>query len=190
MTSWLVAVAVGLVLAAVAYAGRASARRAPLGALAALLRALAATLLVALLLDAPAGAARAPRPLVALDVSQSWTRGGAETWRSARAEAERLAGGDLLLVGDSARTGEPPERPADLASAARPAVERALATGRPLVLVTDGELDDAEVLERLPAGSEVRVGEPAAASDLAAVALDAPSAAVGGDTLALRARVA
>ncbi|HEY0971374.1 MAG TPA: hypothetical protein VGE02_10460, partial [Gemmatimonadales bacterium] len=68
MTSWLLAVAAGLVLAAVAYAGRAGARRAPLGVLAAALRVAAATLLVALLLDAPAGSARPPRTLVALDV--------------------------------------------------------------------------------------------------------------------------
>ncbi len=190
MIPWLLAVAVGLVLAALAYAGRAGARRAPLGVLAAALRALAAALIVALLLDAPAGKARPPRPLVALDVSASWSRGSDAGWRQARADAERLAGGELLLLGDSARIGEPPESPTDLASAARPAVERALATGRPLILHTDGELDDAQLLDRLPEGSEIRVAAVDAVPDLAAVALDAPSAAVGGDTIVLRARVA
>ena len=186
--SWLLALAAGALVAALTYAGRAAGRRAPFAVAAAVLRALAATLLVALLLDAPAGPARVAPPLVALDVSASWTRAGGGAYAAARDSARRLAPG-TLLVGDSLRVGDGPERPTDGASDVRPAVERALAAGRALVLLTDGELDDAAVLARLPAGSRVRVLGRNGRADAAIAAVEAPRAAVGGDTAELRVRL-
>jgi hypothetical protein len=78
MLAWLIALAAGAAFATLGYAGRGR----PTGpaaiafVLAALARFVAVTLAVALLLDAPRGAARPQTPLVALDVSASWRRGG------------------------------------------------------------------------------------------------------------------
>ena len=189
VASWIVALAAGAAVAALTYAGRAAGRRAPLAVVAAALRAVAATLLVALLLDAPVGPSRVPPPLVALDVSASWARGGGDAYDAARDSARRL-GASALLVGDSLREGDGPERPTDGASDVRPAVERALAAGRTLVLLTDGEVDDAAALSRLPAGSRVRVLPRAGRPDAAVAAVEAPRAAVGGDSAALTVRLA
>lgn len=187
--SWIVALAAGAAVAALTYAGRATGRRAPLAVAAAILRAVVATLLVALLLDAPVGPARVPPPLVALDVSASWSRAGGDAYEAARDSARRL-GTSALLVGDSLREGDGPERPIDGASDPRPAVERALAAGRTLVLLTDGEVDDAAALSRLPTGSRVRVLPRAGRPDAAVAAVEAPRAAVGGDSAELTVRLA
>jgi hypothetical protein len=189
MSSWAVAAVAAIALALVLYGWREPGglvRRAPLIAL----RAAALALVIALLLDAPAGAARPVAPFVALDVSTSWTR-GADTaaWANALRQARAIPHDSLFLFGDSGRAADVPERPRDLASRARPAIERALAAGRPLVIVTDGELDDPAELPDLPAGSRVEVIGRAASTDLAVIALDAPRAAVGGDTIELRATV-
>ena len=189
MSSWVVAAFAALALALVLYGWREPGgltRRAPLIAL----RALALALVIALLLDAPAGAARPVVPLVALDVSASWMRGNDTTvWRAALRQARAAPHDSLYLFGDSARVGDIPERPRDLASRARPAIERALAAGRPLTIVTDGELDDPAELPALPAGSRMEVIARAPSTDLAVLALDAPRAAVGGDTVELRVTV-
>jgi hypothetical protein len=79
--------------------------------------------------------------------------------------------------------------PRDVATRALPLAERALAVGRPLVLVTDGELDDPTALASLPAGSRVDVLQHAASIDAAVIALDAPRAVVAGDTLEVRVTV-
>ncbi|HEU4632262.1 MAG TPA: hypothetical protein VFS08_21100 [Gemmatimonadaceae bacterium] len=191
MLDWLIALAAGLLLAAITYAGRAAGRRAPLGVGAAALRAVAAALLVALLLDAPIGRAAVPPPLVALDVSASWLRGGdSAAYRRARDSAARHGDGQPLLIGDTLRLGSPPAHPADLASRVRPAVERAVAAGRALVVVTDGELDDADALERLPRGSRTIVVAPVAGVDAAVATLESARAAVGGDTIDVTVRLA
>lgn len=190
LPGWIVAAAAGLAAAALAYAGAGSGRAPALRLLAAALRALAAALLVALLLDLPIGPARVPAPLVALDVSASWLRGGdGAPYAAARDAARRASTGPPLLVGDSARAATAPEQPGDLASSVRTAVERAVAAGRTLVLHTDGELDDAAVLGRLPAGSRVERPARAPAADLAVLAVEAPRAAVGGDSVDVRVRV-
>jgi hypothetical protein len=189
MQSWVVAAVAALALALVLYGWREPgrlARRAPLIAL----RALAFALVIALLLDAPAGRARPVAALVALDVSLSWVRGGdSAAWRDAVRRARAVGADSMYLFGDSARVDDVPRSPGDIASRARPAVERALAAGRPLVIVTDGEIDDPSELPALPAGSSVEVVGRAPLADLAVVALDAPRAAVGGDTIELRATV-
>jgi hypothetical protein len=68
-------------------------------------------------------------------------------------------------------------------------VERALAAGRPLVVVTDGELDDPEALEALPRGSQVTVIARDPAPDAALLSLGAPRAVVSDDTLTATATI-
>src|SRR4051812_3782783 len=123
MLPWLLAALAGAVAGVVQYGAGRSAR----SALPALLRAAAVALLLALLLDAPSGPRRAPRPFAALDASASWRRTG-DAAAYARAVRElRAAGADsTFLVGDSLRPGAPPASPGDRASRVRPVVERAL----------------------------------------------------------------
>jgi len=153
------------------------------------LRALAWVLMAALVLDAPAAPRRAVPPIAALDVSASWLRGGdSARWHRA-VSAARNASSDVLFWGDSVRSGPAPAFPSDVATRAFPLAERALAVGRPLVLVTDGELDDPASLASLPAGSRVEVLARMPAIDAAVVSLDAPRAVVAGDTLEARVTV-
>lgn len=150
----------------------------------AVLRLVAVTGLVALLLNAALGPARPAAPLVALDVSASWTRDGDTTrYAGALAQARSEAADDLLLFGDSARQAPAPGRPSDRASRIRPAVERALAEGRPLRIYTDGEIQDAEALAPLVGGSAVVVVRTPDAPDVAIADLRMARATVGGDTL-------
>jgi hypothetical protein len=189
MTLWILSLVAGLGLAALGYGVRgAAAARVP-----AALRATVGVLATALLLDAPLGAERPARPWVGLDASQSWlAHGDTLRWHAALALADSVlgAGADSLLVfGDSVRGGARPERAADRASRVGPLVEAALAVGRPVVLITDGVLDDPERVARLPRGSHVLVPAgtaAAAAADLAVSAFDAPGGALGGDTIAVR----
>src|SRR5919204_512486 len=177
MLLWALAAVAALAIAALQYWwGGAPPRRA---AAPAALRTGALTFLLAALLDAPLGRARAPEALVALDASASWRRGGDTlAWREARTRAGGRGGDSLVLFGDSARgTRSAPGTPSDAASRVRPAVERAVAAGRPIVVVTDGEIDDPDALRRLPAGSRVEVVPRAARPDGALAALDAPRAA-------------
>ena len=185
MLAWLIAAAGGSALALLLYAWREPPPRSRFLPAAAL-RAAAFALLLALLLDAPIGRARPPAPLVALDASASWLRGGAAPWDSALALVRALSPDSLILTGDSARAAPPPERPSDHRTTVRGAVDRALAAGRPLVLVTDGEVDDPQSLEALPGGSRVQVVTRAAMPDIALRSIDAPQAAVGGDTINVR----
>jgi hypothetical protein len=159
--------------------------------LVALLRALALTLLIALLLDAVAGLPRPVAPIVALDVSKSWLRGADSAgWNDARARARAVARDSLFLVGDSVRVGALPDRPTDDASRLRPLVERALSTGRPLRLFTDGEVDDPDALAAVPAGSQVVVINPGASPDAAVADIQAPRAVIGNDTAEFRIAIA
>lgn len=196
MLSWILALAAGLGLAALAY----RLRPAKPATLVFGLRFLAATLTVALLLDAPLAPARPLDPWVGVDVSASWRLGEASNaavsgladaapWAKARRVVDSLlaAGADsVLLFGDSVTTGSLPDGPSDRASRVGPLVEAAMATGRPLVLVTDGRLDDPERVARLPRGSAVIVVEADPLPDAAIAALDAPGGALGGDTVAVR----
>ncbi|HEY9448710.1 MAG TPA: hypothetical protein VIQ60_03120 [Gemmatimonadaceae bacterium] len=186
MLTWLVAAIAGVAIAVLLYGWREPRGRPRSYALIAL-RATAMALLLALLLDAPSGPARAPRPLVALDASASWERGGDDRlWSRARERAMELASDSLLLFGDSVRVRPAPRQPGDDATRARSLAERALATGRGVVLVTDGEIDDPQTLGELPAGSRVEVIAHGPARDLAVASLEAPRAAVSGDTVDVR----
>jgi len=153
------------------------------------LRVLAVALVVALLLDAPLGVRATARSLVALDVSRSWGQGGNAARYAEAAQRARAAGGELLLFGDSLRAGSAPGQPADQASRVGPAVERASALGRPLTVITDGALDDAEELDHLPVGSKVEVLAGPVTVDAAVRSLELPQAASPGDSVELRALI-
>jgi hypothetical protein len=187
MLLWLLAAVAGLLGAAVQY-GRASftSRVFPL----AILRGLAAALVVALLLDARVGRGSAPRPDVALDASESWGRaaGRCTGWSAALDSARRIAGvgGSWLRFGDSVRDDVARGAPTDRSSNLRALSDRATVVGHPVVIVTDGELDDAELLPTLPRGSRVVAIPCPAAPDVAVASLEAPRALLAGDTLSAR----
>ena len=148
------------------------------------LRLVAVTGLMALILNAALGAARPAAALVALDVSASWLRDGdSSRFREALQRARSEASGNLLLFGDSTRAATSDVVPADEASRVRPAVERAMADGRPLRVYTDGELEDAEALASLVGGSGIIVMRSDDATDVAIAELRVVRATVGGDTL-------
>jgi hypothetical protein len=181
MWVWIGAIAVGVGMAAAQY-GRP--RGGPTVAVA-VLRALGVTLLAALILDAPAGWSASPRPIAALDASASWLRDGdAARYAEAVHQLRALGTDSTFLVGDSLRSADPPAAPGDARSQVRPLVDRALAAGRPVTLVTDGELDDPDALAALPVGSRIVVLPHRPVTDVAVTALDAPRAVVDGDTVA------
>jgi hypothetical protein len=179
MSSWIISAVIALVLVGVQY----GARRIAIGV--ALLRLAAITVILALLLDAPIGRTRFVAPWVALDESASWLRGAEDSslWRAATNAVRATHADSIIQFGDSARIRRDAGTPTDQASAVGSAVERALASGRPLVVVTDGDVDDPEALKQLPAGSRVEVFARPARRDVAVTALDMPRAHVSGDTL-------
>ena len=180
MLMWIVALVAGAAAVAIVYGLRPGSG---LTLISAALRLMAVTGLVALILNAALGAARPAPALVALDVSASWLRDGDSTrFRNALEQARGEAGGDLLLFGDSMRS-DAAAAARDDASRVRPAVERAMAEGRPLRVYTDGELDDAEALTPLVGGSSVIVSRPDDGADVAIAELRMVRATVGGDTL-------
>ncbi len=183
--AWGIAAAAGFGFAAASYVGTRQARLPWIAP--ALCRWLAATLLVALVLDAPVARATVGAPLVALDASTSWLRGGDGAWAAARAAARDGSPDSLLLFGDSARSAsDVPVLPGDAASRVAAAVDRAVAGGRPLHVITDGRLDDADALARLPRGSRVEVVPGDDVADIAVLGIEAPRAAVGGDSIDVR----
>lgn len=152
------------------------------------LRAAAYLCLLAMLFGAPAGAPTPLAPLPLLDVSESWSRGDAgATWRSALDTLAALPGDTVLLMGDSARVALRSDvngsTPRDQRSALQPSLDQATALGRSVVLITDGELEDASALRRLPAGSRMVRIPRAARPDLAVADLELPVYATGGDTI-------
>ena len=199
MTLWFLSLTAGLALAVLGYGVR-GVTAAPVPAA---LRALVGTLVTALLVNAPLGAERPARPWVGLDVSASWLAAGDDArWRAAVASADSaLADGadSLLVFGDSTRgvvreaAGADASslegsalRSVDGATRISPLVEAALAVGRPVVLITDGVLDDPERVARLPRGSRVILPEAPAVRDLAVAVFDTPGGALGGDTISVR----
>ncbi len=183
MTTWLLAVAAGLVAAAIQYGRWAlTPRSLPL----ALLRALAATLVVALLLSAPAGRATTEAPDVALDASESWMRASdGSAWKAALDSAAR-SGGIVRRFGDSLRVMAGAGEALDHASRVRDVVDAATGSGRPVVIVTDGELDEPEVLAGLPRGSRTIVIPRGDGPDAAVSAIESGHALLAGDTLTAR----
>lgn len=186
MFTWILALLAGFGLAVLTYSLRPAGRAVQVFAL----RAVAGTAVVALLLNAPLGPSRPLSPWVGVDASASWaTAGGAEGWARAREVVDSViaAGADsVLLFGDSVRSDSLPTIPRDRTSRVGALVDAAMAVGRPLVLVTDGAIDDPERVARLPRGSAVRVVGSAPRPDVAIALLDAPGGALGGDTITVR----
>lgn len=205
MIRWTLALALGLVAAWLAYGratGPARVSATPLTWLLAALRGAAVSLVAALLFNAPLGRATPRAPLVAVDASASWRRAvGDEStyvqrWRRFIADSVvRTTGTDapLIFVGDSLRDGNAGDvsafTPNDGASRVRPAVDRAASLGRSVVLVSDGEVDDADALAEAPPGSRVlrMVSEPRRDAALADLAV--PQSATGADTISVAATV-
>lgn len=185
MLLWIFAALLG-VLAAVLQYGRAvlTPRATPL----ALLRAIAVTLIAALLFSAPAGRPRAIAPDVALDASISWLRAApdCDRWRMALDSASILGGARWMRFGDSLRHDPSIDAPADNASRLRPVADRAAGTGRPVIVITDGEVDDPDALASLPRGSRTLVIPCRPAPDVAISSLEAPRTLLAGDTITVR----
>ena len=182
MIAWLFALLAGALAAVVQY-GRAL--LAPRTMWLALLRAVAAALIVALLLDAPAGRATTPVPDVALDASESWLRAADTTAWKAAVDSSARVGGTVHRFGDSLRIDATRNPPTDHASRMRGVVDAATGSGRPVVIVTDGELDEPELLPGLPRGSRTIVLPKREGADAAVSLLDAPRALLAGDTVTL-----
>jgi hypothetical protein len=188
MLQWLIAALAGVLVALWQY-GRAALT--PRFALPALLRALATALVVALLLGAPAGHPAVLRPDVALDASESWLRAASrcDRWRMALDSAAALGGSDWLRFGDSVRAEPTVDAPSDRASRLRPLADRAAGTGRPVIVITDGELDDADAVSALPRGSRTIVMPCTPVPDAGLSGLEAPRALLAGDSITARVTV-
>lgn len=154
------------------------------------LRFLAVGLVVALLLDAPTGPAKPVASWTALDVSESMGRGDSALERAARDSVRAAAGDSVILFGDSARAGADDAKSLDRRSELRPAADRALAAGHPLVVITDGELADPDAASALPAGSRLVILARRVAPDAAVASLEIPRAVVSGDTILARLTIA
>jgi hypothetical protein len=181
----LLAIALGLLVAALQYGhGALAPRLFPL----ALLRVLAGTVIAAVLLDVPVGRAHLPQPEVALDASMSWLRAapGCTAWTAALDSAARIGHGRWFRFGDSLRADVSRIDPIDQASSLRAVADRGAGTGRPLVVLTDGELDDAELLSTLPRGSRVVAMPCTNLPDVAVANLEAPRTVLAGDSVAAR----
>ena len=185
MSSWLLALAIGIVVALIQYGAR-DPRSGGANLIAALLRVGAVTLLVALLLDAPSARARPVSTWAALDASLSMNRGDSTVWRAASDTIRRVGADSVFLFGDSVRRGNSTGPPGDLSTQLRPVVERALGAGHPLIVVTDGEIDDPDAARGLPAGSRIVVLAHSVRRDLAVASIDVPRAVVSGDTIETR----
>ena len=185
MSPWVFALVAGLVVALVQYGWREL--RGGWSVLpAALLRVGAVTLVVALLLDAPAARPKPVATWAALDASMSMSRGDSTVWRAARDTIRRVSAESVFVFGDSARRDDGKGVPRDLSSLLRPVTERALGAGHPVTVVTDGELDDPDAARGLPAGSRVIVIQHPVKRDLAVASIDVPRAVVSGDTIEAR----
>ena len=198
---WILALALGVAAAWLAY-GRVGALARSRATLLGALRALAVTLVAAILFGAPSAPPRPATPLVAIDVSASSRRAVGDENSAVKAWHERLAeavkrdapGADaLVIIGDSIRDISASDvasvRSDDQASRVRVAVDRAASLGRPLVLLTDGEVDDAESLAEAPSGSIVRVLTNPPRTDGAVADLAVPTSATAGDTITVAATI-
>ena len=198
---WILALALGVAAAWLAY-GRVGSLARSRATLLGALRALAVTIVAAILFGAPSAPPRPAAPLVAIDVSASSRRAVGDENSIVRAWRERLAaavkadapGADaFVIVGDSIRDISAADisalRSDDQGSRVRAAVDRAASLGRPLVLLTDGEVDDAEALAEAPAGSIVRVLANASRTDGAIADMAVPTNATAGDTITVAATV-
>jgi hypothetical protein len=103
-------------------------------------------------------------------------------WREALDSARRW--GDVRTFGDEHPAGDSvPTRGRSLLG---PALAAAAGSDRPIVIVTDGEIEDAgDLAPELLARASVRLLPRAAAPDLAITSLDGPDRVTSGDTVAI-----
>lgn len=121
------------------------------------------------------------RPLVLLDGSLSMTGAGGR-WAEARAAAIRS--GDVRIFGDDRVIAD--SLPARGRSLLAPALAAASAAGRPVVIVSDGEIEDARDLPPdLLARATVRVLARPVVRDVAITEVAGPARVTAGDTLSL-----
>lgn len=121
----------------------------------------------------------ARRPIVLLDGSLSMTAGGRD-WNTSRRLADSL--GEVRYFGDE-RPGRDslPNRGRSLLA---PALAAAAASDRPVIVVTDGEIDDAgEIAPDLLSRARVEVSPRSLARDVAVVSVDGPARVTAGDSL-------
>lgn len=149
-------------------------------------RAAAWAALGVLLVNVACPATRTPgRPLVLLDGSLSMQAAGGK-WAAARDAAGAL--GDVRYFGDDRPRAD--TLPVRGRSRLAPALAAAVAAARPVVVVTDGEIDDrAELAPDLLAGIGVRLFRRDTVPDAAITALSGPTRATVGDTLRLEVEV-
>lgn len=149
-------------------------------------RAIAWAALGLLLLNLSCPVSRPPgRPLVLLDASLSMSAAGGH-WAEARDSAARW--GEVRRFGDEHAAADTlPSRGRSLLA---PALTAASATDRRVVVVTDGEIEDAGDLppDLLPRAT-VRVFPRTPTPDLALVSLDGPVRVTAGDSIPLEVEV-
>ena len=147
-----------------------------------LARAVAWTALGLLLLNVSCPVApEARRPIVLLDAYLSMSAPGAG-WGEAQVAAAGL--GDVRRFGDERATAD--SVPSLGRSQLGPALRAAAASDRPVVVVTDGEIDDAADIPRdLLARASVRSFERDSVPDLAVTAAAGPPRVTAGDSIPL-----
>lgn len=127
----------------------------------------------------------ARRPLVLLDASLSMVAAGGR-WEDARAIARRL--GDVRTFGDERAAGD--SAPARGRSLLAPALTAASASDRPVIVVTDGEIEDAADLPvDLAAPAGVHVLPRRTVPDRAITDVAGPARVTAGDTIRLDAEL-
>ena len=119
------------------------------------------------------------RPIVLLDGSLSMTAGGRD-WTTSRRLADSL--GEVRYFGDERPgTDSLPNRGRSLLA---PALAAAVASDRPVIVVTDGEIDDAtELPSDLLARARVEMAPRAPVRDVAVVSAQGPMRITAGDSL-------
>lgn len=147
----------------------------------AVFRAVAWAVLALLLINPGCAIGPATTPLVLLDGSLSMAAAGGR-WDEAVAQAR--AAGEVRLFGDPARTLD--SLPAAGHSRLGPALAAAAATGRPVTIVTDGELEDFGSLQSDLVGlSRIRVLPRVVGPAIAVRSLEGPDRVSVADTVEL-----
>lgn len=151
-----------------------------------LFRAIAGFALGILLLDVSCPVAGVPRrPLVLLDASLSMSAPGGR-WTEAKDSAARW--GEVRRFGDE--RGSADTLPTRGRSLLGPALLAAAATDRPVVVVTDGELEDAaDLAPELLGRIGVRLFPRTARPDLALTRVTGPARVTAGDSIPLEVEV-
>lgn len=146
------------------------------------LRAVAWSALGLLLLNVSCPSAGAPRrPLVLLDGSISMGAAGGR-WREAVDSARRW--GDVRTFGDEHPAAD--TAPTRGRSLLGPALAAAAGSDRPVIIATDGEIEDAgDLPAQLMARASVRLFPRSHVPDLAITSLEGPTRVTSGDSIAL-----